>query len=226
MLRRVGLLFGAILASTALVGVMASTASAQVQVGLFVTGEESEEEAEQPRFEGEAEPTYVDADEAGVHKWEFEIGTIECEADFVISGELAGPSQEVRLGPSMFPCQSTPNSLVSVEGNGCENVFSLLNVGPPYVGQFGMACPPGFAFTFHAETIAGTCSIAIPSQAGLDEVTYENTGEGAERAVHTSIDVSGLKYTITGPEALCSPGEYENGTYSGAMTLKGFDEEF
>lgn len=221
-LGRVGLVVAGLLAILALGFATTSTASAKEQVGFFVAGEESEEEAEQPRFEAETSPAFFEGGGSD-HVWGFQIGNLECPVDF--SGELSSAASDLTLVPfvSYFACNTPGGMTLTINSNGCVDTVDLLNSGPPYIGEFGISCPSESPYQFN---LGGLCTISIPAQTGLAQVDLENTGEGAERAVHAAIDAEGLKYTISGLKFLCENGEYENGTYSGTATLKGFDEQW
>jgi len=228
LLKRIGLFAGAILASMCLAGAISSTASAE-QVGFFLAGEESEVEAEQPRFEVENEnyPVDLEGPAEGEHTWGFTVGDLTCPVDF--NGGLSGPASDLTLATFVyrFSCSSAPygGSGFTIFAHGCADTVSLLNAGPPYVGQFGVTCPGENPYQFNfpvTETV--TCTISIPEQNGLDEVSFENLGEGAEQSVKVGFEVTGLKYTITGgPKLICKSGEYEDGTYSGTVTLDAFE---
>ena len=219
---RITMLVGAILTSVVLFGTMTSNATAKTQKGVFLTGEKSAEAAKQPRFNAESYPAYL-ASASAAHRWEFgKLGALQCPVS--LTGKLAGASSNLRLTPfvSYFACSESPGSMsVTVSSGGCEDTLDLLNQGPPYVADFGIDCPPGSSYQFG---FGGICTVSIPDQSGLHQVKLETTGSGSSRAVNANIEVSGLKYTISGVEFLCGNGTYENGTYAGTATLKGFNE--
>jgi hypothetical protein len=222
-LQRIGVLAGAILAGVALMCVTASGAAAKEQRAFFLAGEASGEEAKKPRFEGEIYPTYL----FGTSKPKFEyLGgqVLECPGDF--SGQLKSAGPEVALTSFYYlgACK-TGGWALSITANGCENTLTVLNQGPPYAGNWGYKCPTGFYYEFHLSAFGIKCSIAIPSQTGLATVGLENTGTGKQRSIVAALKVSKLKYTMKGnsPE-ICRPGEYEDGTITDTLTLKGFNE--
>jgi hypothetical protein len=219
---RIALLVSAFLASVVLFGAMTSNATAKTQVGTFLSGEKSEKEAARPHFNAESYPAYLSSASVA-HRWEFgKLGALKCPVS--LSGKLASSSSNLRLTPfvSYFACTESPGSMsVTVSSGGCEDTLDLLNQGPPYVADFGIDCPSGSSYQFG---FGGVCTVSIPDQSGLHQVKLETTGSGSSRAVNANIEVSGLKYTITGVEFLCGNGTYENGTYAGSATLKGFNE--
>jgi len=223
MLKRIGLLAGTILAAFALIGAMASPAAAQEQVGVFLAGEESEEAEAQPRVEAESYPLELVGKSTTAHVFGFgEIASYNCpSAEFL--GDLSGATSELDLAPvyPFFSCKLSTGGATTISSNGCEYAVTVDNAGPPYVGEFGLDCPEGFSYELHNQT---GCSIVIPEQAGLDAIDYKNVGAGSERAVQVEFDVSGMTYSIVGP-FFCPKGKYEDGTYTGTMTLRGYSVE-
>lgn len=226
-LARIGLIVGAVLAGIVLLFATASSASAKEQVGLYVTGEESEDEESQPRFEAEEYTAYLAGVSTTEHVYGFGLGTLECPwAEF--SGQMTGPTPELVLA-SFYPywaCTTSSGGTVTITANGCEQIVTVSNSGPPYVGKFGITCPTESPYQFHINFGGGAiCTISIPPQTGLDEVSFENTGGGAERAVEVALNVSGLSHSFSGSVPGCT-GSYENGTYTGSYVLKAYDEQF
>jgi hypothetical protein len=225
-LRRLGLVLGAALLGLALLSTVASSASAKEQRAFFLAGEESEEAASKPRFEGELFPTYLATEKSTEFKFGIKQGTLSCLGDF--TGQLGSAAPEVTLASFyyIFACSTPGGRSLTISANGCENTLTVLNQGPPYVGQWGYKCPPGSYYEFHEGSGSTKCSLAIPSQTGLTKVNLANTGEGKKRAVNVTLNVTNLKYTVKGPLLFCQSGEYENGTITGSMTVLGFDKQF
>jgi hypothetical protein len=217
-LRLVGLIAGAILASLALLGTSASTASAKEQVGVYLAGEASEEASKQPRFEAEKYTAHLVGSSTTAQKYGFAAGSwLECPyAEYF--GKATAKTSELVLSPwyPFFACSASNGGAVTIKQNGCEHIMTVSNAGPPYVGKFGIKCPSGAPYQF----TAGTCTISIPAQTALTGITYENTGSGKTRAVVVNLNVSGLKHSIS-----CLGGmTFENGTLTGSFVLKGYDE--
>lgn len=233
-LARIGLIAGAVLAGIVLLCATAAGASAKEQVGFYLAGQESEDPEEQPRFEGEAFPTYVANDQTDEYEYVFTSGTLTCPGDY--SGELPSASAQLTLRPiynftsCVFVSSFGTQHGVTISSNECKHRADVLNSGPPYVGQFGVTCPSESPYVFNILTMDGTevrCMIEIPAQTGLSELSFSNTGEGEGRAVETTFDVSGLEYTLTPvTSSLGCSGTHEDGTYTGGTTLEGFDSEF
>ena len=216
-LRRICLLAGAMLAGLALFSILAASASAKEQRGFFLTGEESGEEGKKPKFEGEIYPTYLASAATTNFKYTFQPGNVECPGNY--SGKLSGASSELVVSPFYSFMLCNGGGTVAIAQNGCEHTLTVLNQGPPYVGQFGVKCPTKNPYEFR---LSG-CTIGIPTQTALAEVSFTNTGAGKNRAVEVTFNVSKLKHTTTGL-FFCQPGTYENGTLTGATTLNGFNE--
>lgn len=221
-LKRVGLIVAAILAGVALVGMTAFTASARAQVGIFVEGEESEEEP--PRLAAEEYPVDLEGQSTSTQKYTFgEYGGElywQCPSvEFSSTESLSSATADLSFY-SYYPVFSCESSMgyMPISANGCSHTLTIDNAGPPYTGKFGFDCPEGQAYELHAVEVG--CDIKIPEQEGSATVNLENVGEGSEAGVDVEFDVSGLSYEIDGI-FLCPKGQYEDGTYTGTMTLTG-----
>lgn len=230
MLKRMGLLVGAILASTAIFCALAANASAKERRGFFLAGESSEEVAKQPRFEGESYPTYLFGSQETTHKWGFQGTKLNCpQVDF--KGKLSSATSELQLTTFYYfaGCTFGSGGVLTILANGCEDTINVLNVGPPYVGEFGLKCPAGKSFEL-AQNFGGgeSCTYVIPAQTGVDTVSLANKGEGKNRGVQMVFNLTGLKHTIKSSSMFtpCAPnvGAHENGTYTGTILLNGFNE--
>lgn len=219
---RIAMLVGAFLAAVVLCGAMASTAAAKKQVGMFLSGEASAEAAKQPHFNAESYPAYLASASATSDRWETQLGTLECPVDF--SGAMSGSGSNLRLTKFVhyFSCKA-PLGPVTINWGGCEDTLDLLNAGPPYVAEYGLDCPAGNVYQFG---LGSLCVISLPDQSGLAQVDLENTGSGSSRAVNVDIEVTGLKYTLSGNTFFCKNGTYEDGTYTSSKTLKAYDEPY
>ena len=232
MLKRIGLLAGAILASTALFCVIVASASAKEQRGFFLAGAKSEEVAKQPKFEAESYPTFVFGSQETEHKWGFQGTKIKCpNVDF--SGNFSAATSELSLVTYyyFFSCSFSTGGYMTILANGCEDSIHVLNSGPPYVGEFALKCPAGQSYEYTQNFGGGvTCTYVIPAQTSVNTVSLANKGEGKKRGVQAVFNLSGVKYSIKTSSMFtpCAPnvGSYENGTYTGTVLLNGFDKEF
>lgn len=69
------------------------------------------------------------------------------------------------------------------------------------------------------------CTIKIPPQAPLKEITFTNEGEGTTRSLVADLNVGGIHYEEVGAGCASEEETTENGTYTGVITVKGEDSE-
>lgn len=217
---RTGLLVGAVLASLAMLSLASSSAEAKTDVGVYISGEASEEKAKQPKIEAESYPTDLIGPAVTEQVFTFKVGTWKCfGAEF--HGELTGATAQLLLSPAYLGC-TPPVGTPQIRMNSCEFALPIANAGPPYVGQLDIVCPPTDEIEFQYTSVF-TCIIKIPPQTGLKNVSYTNTGSGNKRAVSVNFNITGLDYAVKGltcPKA----GEYTDGTYTGTISVKGYHE--
>jgi hypothetical protein len=226
-LPRFGVIAGALLACIALLGVAASSAAAKEQRGFFVTGAESGEASKKPRFEAEKYSSFVLG--TGDEEYGFAIGSMTCpESEF--STTLASAASQLSLNGfrRYFSCKAPFGFNMTIMGNGCQDILTVSNAGPPYVGTYGLSCG---AQEYEYNLGNGSCRIRIPTQTVPASVEYSNSGEGTKRVVTADIEVSSLKYSISTERKIFNPcyahvGTYENGTYSNTMTIAAYDSQF
>jgi hypothetical protein len=218
-LRHVGAIVGAILVSLALLGSMAAAAQAK-SVGVYVGGEESAEEAKQPKLEAESYPVSLHGTNSTAHVFGTKRGNWSCNvAEF--NHEQSAATAAQALWMSYFQCTPPIGSWKAINANGCEYVLHVANAGPPYQGSLDLVCPAGKSYELVMTSGASTCTIAIPPQTGLKGVSLTNVGSGSERGVQVAFEVTGMSYSLVGPKLLCLAGSYTDGTYTGTMTLHG-----
>jgi hypothetical protein len=222
MLRRMGFLISALLAGVVLLCAGAPAASA-APVGLYVAGEESAEEAKQPKFEAESYPATVEGQSLSSFKFTVNVGYVECGAANFFGSKYSGPTTTLTIQPAFFSCVGKDkfggSYAISFFGNGCNFSAHVLNAGPPYTGEFGIGCPSESGYQILAKSGAITiCTFTFPTQSGKKALGFKNTGTGSGRSVETSFNVSGLKYTQSGIG--CEAGTFEDGGLTGTATLK------
>lgn len=214
-LKRLGLLAGAVLTGIVLLCTTAAGATA-AEVGVYIGGEN-------PRFEAESYSTELLGTSDTTHEYTFGAKTLKCP-DVEFFGDLSSATSAVEFSTFYYYpwCAFSSGGGLTIMANGCTDVLSVDNSGPPYVGDFQLKCPTGQSYEL-VESLGGgtTCTYALPAQAGLSGIGYANTGTGKNRAIEVDFNLSGMKYTITGPKLICKSGTYENGTYTGTMTLRG-----
>jgi hypothetical protein len=111
------------------------------------------------------------------------------------------------------------NALVTL--NGCRYTFHLEEQEEPVEARMGIECPAGEEL----EIDTAECTIKIPPQAPLKEVTFTNEGEGTTRSVIADLNVSEIHYEEVGAGCASEEETTENGTYTGVITIKGEDSE-
>lgn len=187
------------------------------QSGVFVTGEESEEEGLQPRFAAEQYPQALLfeqdlEDEVVVFKTSGAQAT--CETGNW-SSELGSAASSVALTATFGNCSFLGAPATVTMGN-CKYVLNVANAGPPYVGTPEISCEAGDAIGISRSG----CTVVIGSQAADGNVAYENEGEASGRAVDVDVAASGVKYSKTGP--LCFlVGNGSNGTFGFGLRMYG-----
>jgi hypothetical protein len=217
---RIGMLAGTLVAALLLSCATASVALATEQVGFYVAGEKSEEEAKRPRFEAEKYSAELRGPGTSPHTYSFTVegapASIECPTSEYF-GTLSSAGPKLSLSPTyaFLSCNSSIGS-ISIAANGCQHTLTLANSGPPYVGTFGVTCPTKAPYEFRAQF----CTLSIPPQTALAEASFKNTGAGSSRAVETTLKVSKLEYTLSG--SLFCKETNNNGTLTGTSLLKAF----
>lgn len=219
LLKRIGLLAGAMLVGVALLAATASTASA-APVGLFVAGEESEEAAKQPKFEAESYTANLNGIATSSHQFVFSAGKYNC-GNASVTGQISSATAELPVFQSFFACTFT-GFMATINQNGCQFVWHVDNAGPPYVGSIDIKCPTekGIEITSWGGGMK-ICTATIRPQTGLKGVSFANMGAGSGRTITATFNLSGIKYAqvahIEGGK--CTTGEFENGTYTGGISL-------
>jgi hypothetical protein len=202
--RTLGLAAIAALAAMAFVGV----ASASAEPAEFWAAE-----AEEARVHATNEDNHIFT--AGL------VGNISCtEATFDGTWEVV-PSPTITVQPSYNDCTFLTVPNVKVNMNGCEYHFDQpqrVNTGShngPFTGTVDVVCPAGKVITFGT----ATCTVTVPSQSNLSEVTYTNLPAEPPltpfKKVTVESHVTGITYTATG---ICNgvPGTRSDGEYEGS----------
>lgn len=219
MLRRIVPLVGAMLATVALLGAAASSASAE-PVGLFIAGEKSEEVAKQPKFEAEKYTATVKSTALSEFEFVAQTGKLKC-SEFAIPGTISAATSSFKTSQFFWPCKFL-GLATTITANGCEFVLHVLNAGPPYVGTTDIVCPAGKAIEFTASS-GGTkvCTLQMLPQTGVEGVSFQNTGAGSSRAITVNFKLTTMKYAqVPGMGIpICTAGEYTNGIFSASDSL-------
>lgn len=200
-------------------------AAAKLPTLIGVHGEESEVEAEQPRFEAAKYPVALSGsqDPAQPHTFGFKSGKASCEnASF--GSEAFGPTTELSVSAAYTgSCVTLGFAGGSISMNGCGYVFHILNVGPPYAGEADIVCPEGKTIVIVSK-LFGTpkCTITIPAQAGISGIGFQNYQWGM--VVNANLSLTGVDYHQqegTGIGRCVGTGNFSDGTYTGVIPFQG-----
>ena len=202
--------------------------------GLFLAGEESEEQTGQPRFEVEGYPAELGGqqDPEDPLTLIFHGTPVTCE-HVNFEGELAEAGPQAVLEGGSDGCVATIGGFLelptSVDMNSCSYEVNLLNSGPPYSGSADITCGEGDAievltYASAAKQEAGEplCSYSIGSQSGLEGLGLEGSGQGSERAVGFGFELSDIGYVNNDLNSTCGEQETGTATYSGGANLGAF----
>jgi hypothetical protein len=150
-----------------------------------------------------------------------DLGEMKCKVVRFSGSQGAMTTTTMTLKPTYEECKIGGNSAV-VTLNGCRYTFHLEEQAEPIEARMGIECP--FAGG-KIEIDTPECTITIPAQAPLGEVTFTNEGEGTTRAVVADLNVSGIQYEEHGAGCASETVATENGTYTGVITVRGEDSE-
>ena len=187
--------------------------------GLYLTGEQSAEEAKQPKLNAERYAAKVIGvqDASYTHELEFNVGALEC-GQITTTGLLSSASKSLNMGAAYGDCFVNGLLGTTVQMNSCRYEFDVLNATPLYSGSASIVCNKGDAIVLSIAAYAGECVITIPSQSGLVGLTFANTGSGKSRQVKQTFNLTGITYSISGACGK-APGTFTDGVYRGISML-------
>jgi len=140
-----------------------------------------------------------------------------------LDGDMASASTEVFLTAQYGGCKSLNDGFsATMSMSGCSYALGLDSVGPPYVGDFALACSGGASLKVVVDPpVVGTCTFTIPVQ-GLGPVAYLNVGSSATRRIAADLEGKGIDHTVSEVGFGCfgATGLYSEGTLSGGITLE------
>jgi len=204
--------------------------------GLYLTGKESAEEANQPKFAAEEYPEAIEGDQSASNKHMLTVAggrrLENCDHVGLLS-TITGATNQLALNVEYSGC--TANILGAVlpatmQSNSCYYVLHAQNAGPPYTGSLDIACAKeGDAMemkvykegTVPSEGIS-VCTFKFGAQSlATPGIALSNTGAGAGRGVVTAFNQSGIGYTrAQGTLSVCGATTGVS-TYVGTSTLHG-----
>jgi hypothetical protein len=199
------------------------------QTGVYMAGEESESEAEVPRFDSEAFPVSLLGAQSGSYKFTRLGRVVTCQTVNFSAGELSEAGSQPLLDATYGGCNSSLGPVATVDTNGCMYELSVLNSGPPYVGEVGVSCPEGkeialkvYTSQKNFELKSPLCVYSIGTQGGIAGVSYSTAGEGSERTIGIDLQLKELSSTLaSGPTLICGAKAPTSTAYAGGLTLSG-----
>lgn len=192
-------------------------AGVELPLGIYLRGEESEEEAVQPRVEADRYPISIVG--TGQSTLGTSVGDFECEGS-QLQTELIEPSNELIFPASHGECSALGLS-VAVAENSCSYVLNVDNAGPPYSGSVDIACDEGDAIEYEVKTPTGVVLFAakVGSQENVAQASLSNTQKGAEAGIAVDVEGENLEYELSG--AYCESEIRTDGSLVLAETLVG-----
>jgi hypothetical protein len=174
-----------------------------------------------PQFHSEIEDTFLTGGQTGIvaNVLTTDLGEMKCKVVRFKGTQGPTTTTTMTLTPIYEECKvSGENALVTL--NGCKYTFHLEEQEEPIEARMGIECPMGEQI----EIDTPECTITIPPQIPLEEVTFTNEGEETTRAVVADLNVSGIHYEEDGMGCAGEEETTENGTYTGLITVKGENE--
>jgi hypothetical protein len=150
-----------------------------------------------------------------------DLGEMKCKVVKFAGSQGAMTTTTMTLKASYEECKIAGKG-ATVTMNGCAYTFHLEEQAEPIEARMGIECP--FAGG-KIEIDTAECTITIPAQPPLKEVTFTNEGEATTRAVVADLNVSGIHYEEHGGGCASETVATENGTYTGVITVRGEDSE-
>jgi hypothetical protein len=149
-------------------------------------------------------------------------GSVECTGHF----EAVNPpetSKELTVKAKYTPCRAFFGSTPIIEMNSCDYVFTAGTYGPTAGTSTGTAhITCGVAGDSIVVNAPG-CVIKIGAQTGLTSIHYQTVTVNGISHVTVTPNVTNIKYSHSG--FLCGTGSGTTGTYSGPVTIKGFNSK-
>lgn len=175
-----------------------------------------------PKFHSEFAGIFLTGGQTGIvaNVLTTDLGEMKCNVVNFTGTQAPMTTTTMTLKPIYDECQMAGENAV-VTLNGCRYTFHLEEQTEPVEARMGIECPMGQEL----EIDTPECTITIPPQSPLKEVTFTNEGAGTTRSVIADLNVSGLHYVEHGAGCASQKQTTENGTYTGAITVKGEDSE-
>jgi len=152
----------------------------------------------------------------------FDYGSVSCPEATYVGEQKAAETTEFEVAVTYSGCTTLGGLVkVTIDFNGCKHRFKSGEIeGGKYEGSMDIVCPTGKVI---AVTIP-MCTITIPPQNGVKEVTYINVGAKDKRERTMDFALSSLKYEEHDEGACATDTELtENGEYAGFFLTSGED---
>jgi hypothetical protein len=202
------------------------------QTGIFMSGEESESEEEQPRFDAEVDPEstvvslFGSEDPEGTHTFTRDKRSFSC-TDVNYEGRMV--LGFLLLDTEYNECTSKASGSVVEVKPACPYLFNVFNVGPPYTGGITTGCGGESELVIKLwlskiskeEGKEPTCMYEFEQQELVPGVGYSTVGEGNERGINIDLGVEELVSTRTKGSTLLCGAAVANTTYTGSATVFG-----
>lgn len=191
-------------------------------------------------WEAEAEAeTYLTGTQITHNAKSFHIITvanqqIKCEELF-FTGQIAEGEEKVTFTPTFGQCRTESTLYATVTRNGCDFTLFKGNMKNPknenhiFGGTLDVFCPGAIKqMEIHIYQSAekqskneSLCTVTIPVQGGLSEVTYTNTVE-EPADVDATTEITKITTEVHG-DPTCG-NKKQDATYTGATTIRAFSD--
>lgn len=175
-----------------------------------------------PSFHSEFAGIFLTGGQTGIvaNTLTTDLGEMKCNVARFDGSQGPMTTTTMTLKPTYAECKvGMQNAVVTL--NGCRYTFHLEEQTEPIEARMGIECPQGEEI----EIDTAECTIKIPPQPPLKEVTFTNEGEGTTRSVVADLNVEEIHYEEVGAGCASEEETTENGTYTGLITIKGEDSE-
>jgi hypothetical protein len=193
---------------------------------LFVSGKESADPAQQPKFDSDFFPIGIKGTGTSPFTLTTAPGkTAECSTSSYSTPGIFVPVSSKSFTASYSGCKAFGFANATVKMNSCSIVHQLANSGPPYTGSVSLSCEKAGDAMQISPTIFGSpvCTVSLAPQT-LAAATYENVGSGSTRRVIATLKGSGISYSENAGGS-CEVGSGSNGTLNTVVELTAFDHQ-
>ncbi|HEX7278111.1 MAG TPA: hypothetical protein VF255_00680 [Solirubrobacterales bacterium] len=157
---------------------------------------------------------------AGEDTESFNAGTVRCSHATYTGTSSSATQTELVVAPAYTGCKAFGFVNTTIDTAGCTYVFRFGAGTATQSGTTSLDCQPGQAIT----RTGFNCWITIGSQGPLPGVTYTSQGSGTTRDITIDGNITGITYAQHSKSFPgCTNGTFNNGTYTGATTIRGFN---